>query len=98
MGLARGGQAAETTSEFEGAGYPGASGSCTPREALAMLPDAGRARLGRFRDRLHASWATGAPHLALASAVGDLDPGSAACAFPVGAPGASWTAQTLTQD
>lgn len=73
--------------------------STSPREAFNSLSSARREGVVRFRDRLHASWATVAPHIALAAALADLEPGSAACVFPEGSgPGPRWMAQTLTSD
>ncbi len=71
----------------------------SPREAWALLSSDQHARLLRFRNRLHASWATDAPHVALAAALSDLDPASVACVFPVaGSLGPRWIAQDLTSD
>jgi hypothetical protein len=75
------------------------SPASSPRDAFNSLSAARRDAVIQFRDRLHASWATVSPHVALAAALADLDPGSAACLFPEGGgSGHRWIAQTLTSD
>jgi DNA-binding CsgD family transcriptional regulator len=95
MGGAGASQIAEILPDLRYDVFPTAS----PREAFNGLSPARRERVVRFRDRLHATWATDAPHVALADALGELEPGSAACVFPgAGGPGPRWIAQTLTSD